>query len=56
MKRKSGKFPGEGDIKPVLKEMRELRRGASGGKRHSRQREQHKQRHEGRNSMVCVRP
>lgn len=55
VKRKSGKPPGEGDIKPVLKEMRELRRGASGGKRPSRQ-EQHKQRHEGRSSMVCMRP
>lgn len=34
----SEKIPGESDIEPVLKEMREFRKGTRGGKRHSRQR------------------
>lgn len=52
----SEKIPQESDIEPVLKEMREFRKGTRGGKRHARQREQHKRRYRGRNSMACARP
>lgn len=39
---------------PVLNEMRELTKSASGGERHSRQGDKHKQRHREKKSMACM--